>query len=67
MTVTKFVKDGKPNNMALLSAITKIPEEELRWIANRLQQLMAEGVNRADAGRMVREECRTKPWLKDKV
>lgn len=60
--------DGKTyNGVKLLSAATGIPEDEMKWMADRIKELLGQGVPRAEALRMVREESVRQPWKKAKT
>jgi hypothetical protein len=66
MMVEKYKNsDGKTyNGVAMMSELTGLSQEEIAWIASRIQQLIhQEGKTKDEAAAIVKEESKSKPWI----
>lgn len=60
-------QNGTYNGAAALSAVTGLSQDEVIWTFKRIKQLMhEEGKTKKEAAEIVKEEGKSKPWLKEK-
>ena len=57
--------DGETyNGVAMMSELTGLSQEEIMWTANRIKQLIhQESKTKDEAVAIVKEECKSKPWI----
>lgn len=53
---------GPYDGSMLLSQVTGVPLDEVRWMARRMIELFKQGVSREECKRIVREEAEGRPW-----
>lgn len=55
--------DGKTyNGIKMLQALTGLPEGEIKWMAERIGQLIRQKIPKNEALIIVKEEAKSKPW-----
>jgi len=55
--------DGTFNGAKALSAISGLDQREVKWMFNRMKELVAAGIPDVERRRIVSEEGAKKPWL----